>query len=1016
MAEINWSKEQLAAINIKDGNILVSASAGSGKTAVLTQRVFQLLIDGCKLNELLVLTFSNFAAKEMRDRIRNILLEKGYSKIAASVDAVNIQTYDAFALSIVKKYYRLLGFPSDVKVVDQKLLELEKKMLLRGILDRRYANNDVKTIDLINKCCFKNDDSITSLILDFYEKADLKMDKSAYLNTYLENVYGEAAIKTKIDETVKSILKKISNSISTAKSLNNVTFAEEIMTYYSFYENCHSYDDLVSVGLKNPNLKYPTFKSSYKEDVSAQEAARAKEGYKVLHSMLTFDSEKEIIDFELSLKPYISTIIDITKELDGDLMSFKNEHAAYSFQDIFKMAMQLTKIPKVSEKLKHQFKYIMIDEYQDTSDLQEEMINMIANNNVYCVGDVKQSIYKFRNANFELFQNKFDRYMAHNGGILLSLPDNFRSRKEVIDGNNKLFMALMSKEDTGLDYKKDHMMLFGSKSYELVKCKTQNYHHELLNYEKGKDSRYSLAETEARLIASDIVRRINSKMQIASKRGLRDANFSDFAILTPTKSDYKIFQRVFNEYNIPLFANYNQILADNNFTLVLKSIIKIISLKLNNQIDKEYTHCFISIMRSFLCDYTDEEVEDAVLMKNFSKFAIEAKIDNLAEFSKNSSLEELTNEIIRSFNVYERIVLLGDVSNCIELLHYFIDLAKQMDEMNYSVNEYAMYFQMLDAFNIEQDFEETKPSVDSVQLMSIHASKGLQFEVVYFGGLYKGFVGNNKTVFKFNDKYGIMLKNLDFKAKESFFLKPLKQANSQSELNERLRLFYVDLTRAKEKAIILNCANHKSSTVNSLSDCTSFLDFIRLSEVGFESYDGVIENIRPIIVSASSSKAEVQIHDGYNFSDKTKQIVHISKEICEDNVSQEALKVGTKLHYYLEQVDFATKDVSFIIDERDRQIIEKFLTIPLFKDSANAKVAHEYAFYDKINDVNGVIDLLLIYEDHIDIVDYKLSHVDDEAYVRQVNAYREYIQTIEPNKPIYTHIVSILNGKENPNH
>lgn len=999
--EIKWSKEQEEALRYDLGNTLVSASAGSGKTAVLTERVFRILKTNVKLNEILVLTFTNLAAQEMRDRIRDKLVTAGLNDLASNVDAVNIQTYDAYALAILSKYQSRIGLYGKVKVVDKSIIDLQIKKTLRTILDKRYIAKDKKTLSLIYEYCLKNDDNIIDLLVSAYNKFDLRFDKKEYLDNYINKFYDEKKIRSFITNYYKEYKKLISDAISYVKCSESAKYADKMIAYLSSLENI---DDLASLQafIHSEAIKFPSGDKKLVDEYNYH--IKLKDEINCYHEHLDYSSLDEIYHRIVANKEHIEVLIDILKELDDLITKFKKEHYVYTFNDIFKMAMQIVKLPDINEKLKKQYKYIMIDEYQDTSPLQEEFISSFANNNVYAVGDIKQSIYRFRNADCTLFQNKFDKYQKGDGGTLITLFDNYRSRKEVIDNNNQIFAPLMNKENTGLDYINDHMMRFGSLTYESLKEK-RSYNHEIIRLEK-KDNMLR-SELEARTIAFDIVRRMKEYTKVRDKDGLRDIEYSDFAILSYAKTNFSIYQKVFSEYGIPLFANYENSLNDNDVTLVFKNIIKCIVSINESKYNSSFRHAFISILRSFLFSVKDQEIEDAFYNNNFFEYEAYKILKEISSEAKNLSLEDITRLIVDKFDFYDRLISVGDIAENKELIKYFYTMANAMDEMNFSLSDYALYFDELDKYEIDQTFKGSQPAFNSVKIMTIHASKGLQFKYVYYVGLNSSFLKANNGKMLIDDEYGIDLPNRNYVHSDGYFHDFIAKKEKIATINEQLRVFYVALTRAEEKAILLMPeAKYKDSFLK----LNCYFDFFNYSHVALNEYSiNIDEELILPKKAIEVDKGNINILSPFNFK-KDKHIRrHISKEKS-DEVDSRALELGNKFHYYLELVNFASKDTSFIKNNKDRQIIDKFLKNTIFDKASEAKICHEYAFYDEENDVYGIIDLMLIYDDHIDIIDYKLSHVDDEDYVKQVNAYRSYIKCVSGNKKINVYILGILSG------
>lgn len=1002
--DIKFSNEQTEALRFDLGNTLVSASAGSGKTAVLTERVFRIISSGVKLNELLVLTFTNAAAAEMRDRIRQKLLDAQLNDLASNVDAVSIQTYDAFALSIVKKYSQRLNIFTQINVVDAEIIALETKKAIRSILDNHYENKDKEVLELVYEFCLKSDYQLSEFIVSTYNKIDLRFDKEQYLETFIERYFSDNKLRDYILNYWNEYRNYLSKKMSEVKAFDDEKFASKVYEYLTKIYELDSIEKVYNF-FQEEKLSFPRASKNLDEEEKVV-YTELKNDLSSYIEHLNYPNLDSILNRIFLNKSFVQTLISLVKELDKKMTDFKASHGVYTFQDIFKLAMKIVKIPEINAKLKKQFKYIMIDEYQDTSPLQEEFINSFANNNVYAVGDIKQSIYRFRNADCALFQKKFDDYKKGNGGTLITLYDNYRSRSEVIDDNNRIFSSLMNIENNGLDYQRDHAMRYGNKSYSMY-LNGNSYHHEFLRYD-GKSIKILKAEYEARLVASDILTRINNHEQVKDGSSLRDIDYGDFAILSYAKSDFEIYQKVFTEYNIPLYANYKQSLGDNNVTLSFKSIIKCLNLLKKDTLDEKFVHSFISLLRSFLFEIDDQSIENLFYAKNYKDYEAFSILEKILDESKEMNLFNITKLIIDEFNFYDHLIKVGDISNNKELINYFYKLSKMMDALNYSLEQFATFFEELDEYDVEQSFKGSDSLPNSVQLLTIHASKGLEFKYVYYVGLSKTFqVSGFSSSLLYDEEFGIDLPSIHYPSTNGYFHDFIVKRERLANINEQLRVFYVALTRAEEKAILVIPSN---GVKKEFSKITSYLDFLAYSQIDLTGYSIDLKESRSIATYKSIDKLEIDIIEPFILSSEKHSRITISKEKDEDS-DVKALQLGNKFHYYLELIDFKNKDTSFIKDEKDRLIIEKFLTNPLFKDTSKAKAAHEYAFYDEAENIHGVIDLLLIYDDHVDIIDYKLVNIDDNAYERQVLLYKQYIAKCVPSKKINTYIVSILNGK-----
>ena len=456
----NWTKEQEAAIYTEGTNIIVSAGAGSGKTAVLTERVLEKVKKGVSLNNLLILTFTKLAASEMRERIKSKLEKEGLTEELEKVDTADITTFDAYSLSLVKEYHYLLNVSKDISIIDSSVISLYKRNTLKKIFDQLYEKEDKEFENLVSSFSFKDDKEIFEFILTLNNKLDLKPNKKEYLNTYIDKYYSDEYINSNIKKYEEDILELI-ESIS-----NNLMLFEDTKFQDKMYDSLHnlinssSYDEVV----ESINITLP--RSTKLSDADKEIKDKIKNNLDEIKKLIIVPSTEDLYKMIIGTKNNVSKIIEIVLRLDKEVYEYKSKYESYEYHDIAYLAIDLVKNNiEVRNEIKYYLNEIMIDEYQDTNDIQEEFISYIANNNVYVVGDIKQSIYKFRNANPYIFKNKYDSYSRKENGIKIDLNKNFRSREEVINNINLLFDRIMDDDIGGASYQKSHQMIFGNTSY-----------------------------------------------------------------------------------------------------------------------------------------------------------------------------------------------------------------------------------------------------------------------------------------------------------------------------------------------------------------------------------------------------------------------------------------------------------------------------------------------------------------------------------------------------------------------
>ena len=413
---MNWTKEQQSAINEEGQNIIISAGAGSGKTAVLSERVLRKLKQGTNIKNLLILTFTNAAAAEMKQRIRKkIKKEETLKDQLDYLEEAYITTFDSFALSLVKKYNYILNIPKNIKPIDSLIINIKKRDILENIFENLYKEKNQNFTNLINNFCTKNDDEITKSIIKIYNELDKKPNKQEYLNTYIENYYNQKTIKENIEKYTQNLIEQeqeIEQLLIKLQPETNEEYYQTLTDLLNPISNPKKYNDL----LKGIKIKLPRVSKQTSEE-GKQIKTKIAENLKTLKKNLKYENEEEIIKSLEQTKDYVTIIIEILNKLDDQITKYKTKNHTYEFIDIAKMAIKLVKENKtIKEEIKHTYNEILVDEYQDTSDLQEEFLKEIENNNLYMVGDIKQSIYRFRNANPSIFKEKYEQYSKNING------------------------------------------------------------------------------------------------------------------------------------------------------------------------------------------------------------------------------------------------------------------------------------------------------------------------------------------------------------------------------------------------------------------------------------------------------------------------------------------------------------------------------------------------------------------------------------------------------------------------
>jgi len=1000
-----WTNEQLEAINRDNSNIIVSAGAGSGKTAVLTERVIRKLKDGVDVDKLLVLTFTNEAANEMKSRIRDAIIKNNMDEQLGLLDSAYITTFDSYALSIVKKYHYLLNVNKNVSIVDSNIILIYKYKIIDKIFECKYVDDKFK--NLVNDFCLKDDKSLKQYIITLSDKLDLLIDKNNYLENYLHVFYSDDFLDEVIDSYISLIRKKImelEDGFNRFQSYITFNLSTKLYDWFKVLFNGKCYDEYV-LFLSLDNVRFTGVDENGK-NIRDEIKIKVEE----IKKLLRFENVNEIRNSLMSTYNNVSVLIDIIKELDQKVFEYKNQHDIYEFNDIAHMAIKVVADNEdVRDELRNYFNEIMVDEYQDTSSIQEEFIGLISNNNVYMVGDIKQSIYRFRNANPYIFQNKYDSYANGNGGLKIDLLKNFRSRSETLFNINEMFNLIMDNDIGNANYLESHNMIYGNTAYDMEDTKVNN-ELEIYNYDI-EDTEFTKEEKELFIIAEDIIQKVKNKYQVFDKKTgkLRDITYNDICIITDRNKFFDKYKKILEYHGIPSVLYKDEILTNDDDILVLKNLISLVDYVNKGIYDSKFKYLFTSVARSFLFEYDDDKIYQIFNNKLFYKDEIVLMCKEIDLFVP---LTNIIINIIDRFNVYENLTKLSDIDKCLVRISNLLDIANNLSSLKYDISDFVSYIDDVIENGLTVKYSINTSGGNAVKIMNIHKSKGLEFSLCYFTGMHNKFTIkeiNDKILFSL--KYGIILPYMKDELKDTI-LKDLYVDNYfLEEVSEKIRLFYVALTRCREKMIIVTSLPKEKESYSRLVPYNdrikyrSFLDIISSISV-IDKY--IVDKTANYTHDYDNTKIkEIISSDNVRFINKKRieldydiiERKHYSKEVKKvlDKNEIHAIDYGNKIHEILEFASFSNGDNEFV-----NKLLQKV-------DNNFINIYREYEFvYDEDNKLyTGVIDLMLEYEDCIKIIDYKLKDIDDDAYLKQLNGYKKYIEGIS-NKKVETYLYSIL--------
>lgn len=1042
MSSTKWTVDQQKAIDLENTNILVSAGAGSGKTAVLTERILRKLKNGVSLRNLIVLTFTKAAAFEMKERLRkNIVKELNINSSShlkeelAYIDQANIQTFDSFSLFLVKKYNYLLGVDKNIKIGDAALFSLVKKRFLDEIFEKKY--NDEGFVKFIKEMTIKNDESLKKLIIDLDSKLDLIVTK----DKVLEEKFSSYFTLEVVEENINKYLDIIKNDIYIIKErlnilINNVTdsslkeLVNKMESLLLPLFNAKTYEEF----LETSNIKFPQLPRKVENLEEKEMVSNYKsEINDLLKSIQEKCSYKDLEEMEEESAKYQNTVLiisDLIKELDYKMSTYKCENNIYEFIDIAKMAIRLMQDnPDIRNEYRFSINEILVDEYQDTSDIQETLINIISNNNVYMVGDIKQSIYRFRNANPDIFKEKYDRYKKNDKGIVIDLSKNFRSRSEVLSNINEIFSKVMNLSIGGADYNNGHALVFGNTTYD--KYKTEDNDMQIISYIIDEACKRGKKEIEGKIIVEDIIEKMRNHYQVYDRdlEKMRDARFDDFAILTSDKSSYDIYKKIFDYYNVPLIIHRDSPFIDSIEIVTIRNLLKCVySFENLEYYNENFNYSFISLLRSFLVCANDEDIFNYYVNESSIYNDLINTLKDLAIFSKENTLGELLELVYQKFRVFEKISTLSNVSDIENRLNYLLNKSYELSKMGYGLGEFIEYLEYI--FNndkIDMEFTQNQEQAKNVcNLLTIHKSKGLEYNICYFPELTNRF--NQKELKEriiFDNKLGLITSYFDEGIKEPFTKTILKYNSKLEEISEKIRLFYVALTRAKDKIILVTPTLNKSMSI-----VDEVYDYEKAS---FSSFYDLLSSVSQTLEKYTKEKYIFPFALNYDVNNELNSKTQDSKVVIEEirlekkkvvskrasisnkklitKAEQKTMDYGTLIHGYLEKVNSSEDVEKLDVVPNIKNTLKKFFASDIFNEEIINRY-HEYEFSYSLNNQNyhGFIDLVLETVDKFIIIDYKLKNVEKDGYIEQLRVYYNYLKEIT-DKKIETYLYSIINNE-----
>lgn len=861
---MKWTKEQQQAIDIRNKNILVAAAAGSGKTAVLVERIKKLILEErCPVDRMLIVTFTNAAAAEMKEKIQKSINETIESLIEADapkdqiyylkgqlnlLPSAQISTFHAFALDVIRRYFYLIDVEPNFQICDTVQEALLRGEAMDRLLEELFEDNSKEFYDFLKKYSGdRNENRFREIVETCYNTIRSLPEPFEWLEESVEQLKGGKALKDGI--VADSMFSLAQDNIDVAREfvVSNMEIAEafDIDGLYDLSEKDMDQLDMIQEAISDGQyeklrtalrtFKLPTLSSKLfggndklKKAVSDNRQV-VKDVIKELKDNI-FTDDLEVLCHEMDMTydsaAYLQKLIIRYDEI---FRQKKAEKAVVDFNDIEHFAYEILKDPQAAEFYRNRFEHIFIDEYQDSNVIQEALIDLIKRpNNLFMVGDVKQSIYKFRLAEPEIFQRKYNDYKKGlvPDSIKIDLNKNFRSKRNVVDFINAVFEETMDGYD-------DKAKLYLGDPYG------DEFYDEPMLYltqvpwsedTKVDDELKNILSTQKEAMAAVKIIKDNLGTPIFdSKKGIkRPLELRDVVILMRGVKRYgDVFHKVLTENGLPAYIDDSEGFFD---TLEIDAFLSALYVIDNPKQDIP----LLTLMRSEMLGFTIEEMvkiriahRDKSYYTAFANYAARgeddalkakckeafAKIEEWRQFSRIMPIDKLIWKILMDTGFYIAMGAMPGGGQRQGNLRALTDKAHAyQNSKNPSLYGFIRYIEAIKQKQVSMgQVKLLGENEDIIRIMTIHKSKGLEFPMVLVAGYGRGLnyssVGKSPLIHK---DLGVAFPIVDPKNRcyrLTLLQKIIKTRFRREEVDEEKRILYVAYTRAKDKLVLLGMCN-----------------------------------------------------------------------------------------------------------------------------------------------------------------------------------------------------------------
>ena len=868
--------EQIQAIYSSGQNILVSASAGSGKTFVMAERILDQLARGVEIRQLFISTFTVKAATELKERLekkisqqiqetQDLELKKHLGRQLADLPNAAIGTMDSFTQKFLTKHGYLLNLSPNFRILENESEQLLlKNEVFRQVFESHYQGKEQEQFSQLVKNFAGKSKDARGLRKQVYMIYDF-LQSTSNPQTWLENSFLKGfekadftVAKEKLAEAIKENLWDIENFFrhhldNEAKEFGKAAYLESVqqvldeigsLTHESTFEQYQeALEGVVNISKAKGGKALTNL--SKKAELQALKEAYNQERKAKFERLIALNDQITLIKFQ---EDYLQESWDLAKTFQVFMSDFveayrqrKREENAFEFADISHYTIEiLENFPQVRQEYQKRFHEVMVDEYQDTNHIQERMLELLSNgHNRFMVGDIKQSIYRFRQADPQIFNEKFHTFNQDNKkGQLILLKENFRSSSEVLDATNDVFKHLMDEEVGEISYDGMHQLIFGNTD---LQANPENK-AEVLLYDKDDDGDSDEEELATNKLTGEMLMVIKEILHLHNDKGVP---FKDIALLTAARSRNNQVLLALSEYGIPVKTDD----AEKSYLQSLEVQVMLETLRVIHNPLQDFA--LVALMKSPMFSFDEDELarlslqnsEDKVqenfyeklvnaqaktsLHKDLIKSELHKKLECFMEtvhswrlYSKTHSLYDLIWKIYSDRFYYDYVGALPNGQSRQANLYALALRADQFEKSNFK--GLSRFITMIDqVLEAKHDLASVAvaPPKDTVELMSIHRSKGLEFPYVFILNIDQQFnKQDSMSEVILSRKNGLGLKyvaRVATEAKEDYVPSTIKLSipsltytQNEEELqlasySELMRLLYVAMTRAEKKIYLV---------------------------------------------------------------------------------------------------------------------------------------------------------------------------------------------------------------------